>query len=88
MRELFRDLVEHLGLTVDVDHWSGLARAKAEGLNGRMEILTDFSEYFEVSYFNNVGKYLGGFTNSDEQDEMWEFNDILGEFEGFCGGIK
>jgi len=88
VRELFRDLVEHLGLTVDVDHWSGIARAKAKGLNGRMEILTDFSEYFEVSYYSNAGMYLGGFTNSDEQDEMWEFNDILGEFDGFCGGIK
>lgn len=85
MRELFRDLVEHLGLTVDVDHWSGIARAKAKGLNGRMEILTDFKEYFEVSYYSNAGMYLGGFMNSEEQDEMWEFNDILGEFEGFCG---
>jgi hypothetical protein len=85
MRELLRDLVEHLGLTVEVDQWSGIARAKAKGLNGRMEIYTDFSEYFEVSYYSNAGMYLGGFMNSDEQDEMWEFNDILSEFEAFCG---
>ena len=85
MRKLFRDLVDHLELAVDVDHWTGLARAKAFGLHGRMEIHTDFSEYFEVSYFSNAGKYLGGFVNSEEQDEMWEFDDILSEFDAFCG---
>lgn len=61
MRELFRDLVEHLGLTVDVDQWSGIALAMAEGQFRRMEI------------------------QDDDDDEMWEFDDIFDEFDGFCG---
>jgi len=84
MRELFHDLVSHFDMVADVDQWSGLARAKAYGPNGRMEVHTDFEEYFEVSYFSNAGMYLGGFMNSEEQDEMWEFDEIVENFEGWC----